>query len=219
VNCDYALRIGTALNGNDQEPTNLTVANNVMYNTSINAYQITTQPSDEFISEGNIPDLEINDMVDDGNFHRLTNTSAPIAAGLGNYSFLTLDILGANRKSSFDAGAEEFGSNGPFLPFDSADVGVKIGFGAYSENTTSLNYTLKELGVTIFPIPASQGTLNILSKSIPLKHIEIFDLEAKSLISSDGKERYSHQMDITDLHTGIYFIRLEGIGQTKLIIE
>ena len=129
VNCDYALRIGTALNDLDQEPENLIVANNIMYNTSINSYQITTAPSGNSRSEGNIINLPMNDMADDGNFHRLTNSSTPIDLGVGNYSFLTQDLLGGNRDGNFDAGAEEFGANGTHLPYNAEDVGVKIGFG------------------------------------------------------------------------------------------
>jgi len=131
VNCDYALRIGTTVSSDlDQEPENLIVANNIMYNTSINDYQITTAPSGSSLSEGNLSGLADNDMVDDGNFYRLTNGSTPIDAGLGSYSFLTQDLLGGDRDASFDAGAEEFGANGTHLPYNAADVGVNVGFGA-----------------------------------------------------------------------------------------
>lgn len=130
VNCDYALRIGTVLGGNDQEPENLIIANNIMYNSSINAYQITTSPSGSSVSWGNLTNIANSDLSDDGNFHRLTIGSAPINAGIGTYSYLTKDILEGNRPSNFDAGAEEFGANGTSMPYTSSDVGVNIGFGA-----------------------------------------------------------------------------------------
>jgi len=130
VDCDYALRIGTAINGNSEQPINLTVANNIMYNTSIETYQITTRPTGNSVSEGNIENLRDSDMEDDGDFHRLTNGSSAIDAGIGNYPFLTKDVLGGDRDSNFDAGAEEFGADGRNLPFDAEDVGVTIGFGA-----------------------------------------------------------------------------------------
>lgn len=138
VNCDYALRIGTKVQSDlDQEPLNLTVSNNIMYNTSINSYQIITPPSGTSVSEGNIVDLPGTSMVDDGNFHRLTDEASPVDAGIGNYSFLTHDILGGNRDADFDAGAEEFGANGTNLPYTELDVGVHIGFGAISQPTLS----------------------------------------------------------------------------------
>lgn len=131
VNCDYGIRIGTRVNSDlDLAPENLTVANNVMYNTSVNPYQIVTAPTGNSSSQGNLTNLTDSDLADDGAFHRLTNGSAPIAAGLGNYSYLTQDVLGGNRDNDFDAGAEEFGANGNQLPYTNADVGITIGFGA-----------------------------------------------------------------------------------------
>lgn len=136
VNCDYALRIGTKVSSNlDQAPENLVVANNIMYNTSVNAYQIITTPIGSSVSEGNISGLLDTELVDDGNFYRLTSGSSPIDEGIGNYTFLTQDILGGDRDANFDAGAEEFGANGTHLPYNESDVGVHIGFGAISTPT------------------------------------------------------------------------------------
>ena len=138
VNCDYALRIGTNISGDlDQTPEDLIVANNITYNSSEEDYQILTPPSGNSVSEGNILDLPETDMVDDGNFHRLTSGSSPIDAGIGNYAFLIQDVLGGNRDANFDAGAEEFGAGGTNLPYDEQDVGVNIGFGATSSSITT----------------------------------------------------------------------------------
>lgn len=155
VNCDYALRIGTAIGGNDQEPINLIVANNITYNSSEEDYQITTAPSGNSVSEGNIFALPDSAMIDDGNFHRLVNGSTPIDAGIGNYSFLMQDVLGANRDANFDAGAEEFGAGGTNLPYNEQDVGVNVGFGATSSSltTSSSNINFGVCGgTTIFEI-------------------------------------------------------------------
>ncbi|WP_334056252.1 chondroitinase-B domain-containing protein [Polaribacter sp. P097] len=152
VNCDYAIRIGTSLGGTE-EPVNLTVANNIMYNTSINAYQINTTPSGNFVSEGNLTNLSNSDMVDDDNFHRIKVGSAPIDASIGAYSFVTEDVLGGNRDATIDAGAEEFGANGSKLPYIADDVGVKIGF--LSSPSPFLNTSTNELNFSI-----SGGNLN-----------------------------------------------------------
>ncbi len=159
VNCDYALRIGTKVSSDlDQAPENLVVANNIMYNTSINDYQIITSPAGSSISEGNIADLPNTAMLDDGNFHRLTSGSSPIDAGTGNYSFLNQDILGGARDADFDAGAEEFGANGSNLPYKESDVGVHVGFGA------SLGETLVTTPSAItFSIYADTTTIEILA--------------------------------------------------------
>ncbi len=143
VNCDYALRIGTKVSSDlDQAPENLIVANNIMYNSSINDYQTVTAPIGTSVSEGNLTGLPNSDMADDGTFYRLTSGSSPIDAAIGNYPFLTLDILGGNRDANVDAGAEEFGANGTHLPYDSVDVGVNIGFGAISNSLTTSFSTL-----------------------------------------------------------------------------
>lgn len=139
VNCDYGLRIGTKVSSDlDQEPINLTLANNIMYNTSINPFQTITAPSGTYVNQGNLTNLPMSALVDDGNFHRITSGSSPINAGTGNYSFLTNDVLGGNRNASFEAGAEELGSTGTNFPYDSSDVGVNIGFGAAIVNTPTL---------------------------------------------------------------------------------
>jgi poly(beta-D-mannuronate) lyase len=161
VNCDYALRIGTQVSSDlDQEPINLTVANNIMYNTSIDPYQTVTAPSGTSPVQGNMTNLAMTDMVDDGYFHRLTSTSAPIDSGIGSYSFLTQDILDGPRGAIFDAGAEEFGANGTRLPYDSLDVGVNVGFGAI-ENVldvaaSSINFG-RYAGTITFDIVSNVG--------------------------------------------------------------
>jgi poly(beta-D-mannuronate) lyase len=155
VNCDYGLRIGTKVKTDlDQEPINLIVDNNIMYNTSIDPYQIVTIPSGNSPAQGNLTNLPTSDMVDDGTFHRLTSGSSPIDAGLGSYAFLTQDILGGNRGASFDAGAEEFGANGSRLPYDSTDVGVNIGFGAGESilEVLPIVYFGKDAGTLTFDI-------------------------------------------------------------------
>jgi len=153
VDCDYALRIGTRVNSDlTLAPENLSVANNIMYNISVDAYQTVTSPTGTSLSQGNITDLPDGALVDDGIFHRLTNGSAPIDAGLGSYSYLTHDILGGVRESSFDAGAEEFGSDGTHFPYDEMEVGVSVGFGAISEptlSTTPLVLTFDKNGGTM----------------------------------------------------------------------
>ena len=163
VNCDYAMRVGTLVKSDlSLEPENLIVANNIMYNTSEDAYQIVTTPSGSSISEGNLTSLSSSDLSDDGNFHRLTSGSAPVGAALGTYSFLIQDILNADRGANFDAGAEEFGASGTRLPFTAADVDVEIGFGAIAPtagpslnvNPSNLNYSI-DGGALTFNITAN----------------------------------------------------------------
>ena len=221
VNCDYALRIGTDKGGdNTLEPENLIVANNIVYNATVNSYQIATTPSGNSISEGNITSLSSSDLSDDGNFHRLTSGGTAIAAGLGSYSFLTLDILGGTRDTNFDAGAEEFGANGTNLPYTAADVDVTVGFGAAYQGALSVTtQEPKDHGISLFPVPTSDGILTISSRYKPLNTIEIYSVEGKHLLAADGKSKQATQIDISNLQTGIYFIKLKDIGNGKIIVK
>ncbi len=178
VNCDYGLRIGTNVAGDlDLAPENLTLANNIMYNTSITSIQTITSPIGSFISAGNIPNLPNNALTDDGIFHRLESGSAPINSGTGNYDFLTHDILGGERNITFDSGAEEFGSNGTNLPYTANDVGVTIGFGAdfvtiptLSVSPSTLTYGL-DAGILTFEVIANVGW--VITEDIPWLSLDV----------------------------------------------
>ena len=198
VDCDYGLRIGTRVNSDlTLEPFNLTVSNNIMYNTSVNAYQIITTPSGTSLSEGNIVDLADGSLVDDGKFHRLMPGSGPIEAALGNYSFLEQDILGGSRSSNFDAGAEEFGANGTQFPYNETDVGVRLGFGAISEPT------LSTIPITLI-FDENGGTMQLeivsnvdwtITENIPWLNLEFMSgtgssiIDATAIKNSTGIER------------------------------
>ncbi|WP_165876154.1 chondroitinase-B domain-containing protein [Mariniflexile fucanivorans] len=144
VNCDLAIRIGTAINSTTLAPENLIVANNIMLNSSIKAVSIETTPIGTSEIKGNITqngnwdltnNVNSNKTVSSGllesgtDFYRLPNASAAIDAGIDTFSFLTEDILDSTRPiTGFDAGAEEFGGTGTNLPYKVEDVGIKVGF-------------------------------------------------------------------------------------------
>ena len=221
VNCDYALRIGTDKGGdNTLEPENLIVANNIVYNATVNSYEIETTPSGNSISEGNITNLSASDLSDDGSFHRLTSGSAAITAGLGSYSYLTKDILGGTRDANFDAGAEEFGANGTNLPYTAADVDVTVGFGATYQGALNIDSNqLKDQGISIYPVPLTDRKLTIISAEKPLNTIEIYSVEGKQVFSTQGNSTHEAQIELTNLQRGVYFIKLENIGQRKIILK
>jgi len=157
VNCDYGLRIGTQVKSDlTLAPENIILANNIMLNTSINAYDLQTNPTGSSVSEGNINqngnwDLTnglnnnqtvLANLLETGtDFYRISSASSAVNSGVGSYSFLSDDILGGTRDSDFDAGAEEFNANGTKVPYKVTDVGEKIGFLSGEENRliTSVN--------------------------------------------------------------------------------
>ena len=153
VDCDLGIRVGTTVNSSlTLSPENIIIANNIMLNSSISAFQKVTTPTGTSIYEGNITQngswdltngVNSNQTVASGlltsgsDFYRLVTGSSAINAGIGTYSFLTNDILYGNREVDFDAGAEEFGAGGTVGSYELANVGTTIGFGAL--NTLSIN--------------------------------------------------------------------------------
>tara|TARA_R110002051_G_scaffold323250_1_gene416255 strand:+ start:209 stop:2671 length:2463 start_codon:yes stop_codon:yes gene_type:complete len=157
VNGDFGFRVGTTVSSDlTLAPENLIIANNIILNTSRNAFDIETNATGNSKFEGNITQngswdltngVNNNKTVTSGllangtDFYRIVANSAAIDANIGSYSFLSDDILGGNRTNNFDAGAEEFGANGTKLPYKVADVGTKVGFlsGNSGRLTTSIN--------------------------------------------------------------------------------
>ncbi|MDA9585103.1 polysaccharide lyase 6 family protein, partial [Flavobacteriaceae bacterium] len=177
VDCDLGVRVGTEQNSSTTlAPENITIANNIMLDSSISALQETTPPSGNSTYEGNITQNGIWDLINGENsnqtitsglleagteFYRLVSESPAINAGLGTYSFLGTDITGGPRTSNFDAGAEEFNSGGNHLPYSITDIGTKVGFGAFE--TLSLQYDIdKEL--KIYPNPVKENYLYVSLK-------------------------------------------------------
>ena len=174
VNCDLGIRVGTVQNSSTTlAPENVTVANNIILDAGISAFQEVSEPIGSSVYEGNITQngswdltngVDNNQIVTSGllepatDLYRLATGSAAINAGIGSYVFLTKDILGGNRPSNFDAGAEEFAANGTKLPYYVADVGTKIGF--LSGNTNRLEVSVSEVN---FNISGGTSTFEVAS--------------------------------------------------------
>jgi len=84
--------------------------------------------------------------------------------------------------------------------------------------TLGVNDIANNFGVKLYPQPAS-GIVNLQSQT-PLEHYEIYDIQGKNLKQG---QLYNNRLDISELSTGLYFIKVEGEnGQTetlKLLVE
>lgn len=178
VNCDYAIRVGTTVK--DQltlAPENVVIANNIMMNTSDNAFEIETASTGTSVNEGNITQAGSWDLTTGENsnvesteglliegeyFYLLGESSIAIDAGLGDFSFLTNDIKGSDRETAFDAGAEEYNGTGTNVPFIDANVGKLVGFGSNVVGgvPSSLTLSVDELD---FYGDAGEGMFSVLS--------------------------------------------------------
>lgn len=224
VNCDYGIRIGTQVNATlTLAPDNITLSNNLMLNTSRNAFEFITNPTASKY-EGNITQNGSWDLINGINknktvtsnllaagtdFYRITSKSSAIDASVGSYPFLGKDLLGGNRIAAVDAGAEEFGANGIKTPYKISDVGRKIGFLA---NTNSLNVaqqTLKDIGVSVYPIPVKENFLNIKSLHKVIGNIKVYDMKGK-LLKEKFRNTNFDTLNVQNLVKGIYIIKIDN---------
>lgn len=232
VNCDFGIRVGTEVSSDlTLAPLNITVANNIMLNSSNKAINVVTAATGTSFYQGNIRQTGNWDITTGTNnnisvtsglltygtdFYRIQNGSAAIDSGIGSYSFLTSDILNGNRPTTdFDAGAEEFGTNGTNLPYVVSNVGTTIGFLSYPGVLSNESYVLNNNGIKLYPNPAS-NQITIESNSI-MNTIEIFELTGKKVYSQSAMKLYT-TIDVSQFSKGIYLIKV-NTKISKLIIK
>ena len=68
-------------------------------------------------------------------------------------------------------------------------------------------------GFSIFPIPARDGKIFIISNENGAKNIKIFDTLGKEVLSKQLSET---ELNISTLANGIYYLRLEQNGKTAI---
>ena len=219
VDCDLAIRVGTSLSGATLAPENLIIANNIMLNSSDSAFQELTAPTGSSLYEGNITQNGSWDLTNDVNsnktvasgllisgsdFYRLASGSDAINTGVGTYEFLTKDILYGNREVDFDAGAEEFGTNGLVGPYVLSNVGSTIGFGAFNAlSVGELNF--KNNAIRLYPVPGN-NILNIEKNKSIIGEIKIFDVLGKLFHTQNIKSNNSI-IDISGYPSGVYILK------------
>ncbi|MBC2846351.1 polysaccharide lyase 6 family protein [Winogradskyella flava] len=219
VDCDLGIRVGTSLSGATLPPENLIVANNIILDSDINAFQEITAPIGSSVYEGNITQngswdltngVNSNETVTSGllasgtDFYRLVSGSAAIDAGVGSYTFLTTDILYGDREMDFDAGAEEFGAGGTVGPYEVADVGTTIGFGTL--NALSVNdVNIESVTVKLHPVP-SNGELTISKKDGAIGLIIIFNTHGK-LLYKQNIDLKTATINVSQFSSGVYILK------------
>ncbi|MDO5970250.1 chondroitinase-B domain-containing protein [Flavivirga aquimarina] len=230
VNCDLAIRVGTTVNSSlTLAPENLVVANNIMLNSSDSAFEEITTPTGTSVYQGNITQngswdltngVNSNQTVGSGlltsgsDFYRLVTGSAAIDAGVGTYSFVTKDILGGNREVDFDAGAEEFGASGTVGPYDFANVGQTLGFGALNALSVSDNI-IKENTIKIYPIPSSDELVISTSNSL-IGAVKIFNILGELVLKTDVKLNRT-KVDVSTFPSGVYLLKTENASNRFVV--
>ncbi|MFK8061215.1 MAG: chondroitinase-B domain-containing protein [Polaribacter sp.] len=235
VDCDYGFRVGTKVKSDlTLAPENIVLANNIMLNTSTNAFDIQTNATGNSKSEGNITQngsWDLTNGVDNNQtvtsvkiyFHKGDSRTSDFKIALSDDGTTFTDITSVLTSSGNTIGFEDFP-----LPANTKTRYVRIlgygnseasGWNSYEEvaifgeaNCPSLsvkNDSLKELGITIYPIPTNNGFLNIKSQQENLGKIEVFDIRGKSLLIKKV-ENVSTKIDIQNLSKGIYIIKIKN---------
>jgi len=226
VNCDLGIRVGATFNSTqDQPPLNIVVGNNIMYQNINRAIQVTTQLTgaaskyennikqngtfDSFGSATATGNINVTSgLLNSGSdFYRIISGSAAIGYGLGTYAFLTEDITGGARPTSYDAGAEEYNAGGTIVPYKQSDVGVKVGFGASNTLSNSENI-YEKAAFKIYPVP-TKDELIISSQMGAMKYLQIFDLTGKLLLKRTINSNTA-KIDVQSFSKGVYVLEVDG---------
>ena len=233
VDCDLGIRVGTVQNSSTTlAPENVIIANNIIYNSSNSAFQEVTTPLGSSIYEGNIKQngswdltngVNSNQTVASGlltsgsDFYRLVTGSVAIDAGVGTYSFLSKDILYGDREVDFDAGAEEYGARGTVGPYELANVGLTIGFGAL--NTLSVNNeNIESKGIKLYPVPTNgELIISVNNNNHAIGKIKIFDIHGK-LLHSQNIELNIATIDISHFSSGTYILKTDE-STTRFVVD
>jgi poly(beta-D-mannuronate) lyase len=235
VNCDLGIRVGATFSSGSQNqaPQDVIIANNIMYENTNRAIQVTTQligasskyennikqngTFDSFGSvtaQGNI-NVTSGLLASSTDFYRIVTGSAAIDHGTGTYPFLTEDIIGGSRSTNLDAGAEAFNAGGTGRPYKQSDVGVTIGF----VNSASLSTNNKiKLGTNllIYPVPVTGDVLNLALENLNLGQVQIIDMLGRTVIHTTINSPQG-QINTNSLTKGTYIVKVQGVS--KMIIK
>jgi uncharacterized protein YjiK len=165
---------------------------------------------------------------------RITNFNVAVARSESSSSFVTIisnqnSAIGTydiEQNFSFPAGII-----GRYVKFIGNNNSVGSGWISLSElslygNTACSSElgnaafeSLEGKGVCIYPVPVTQGVLNIVSEKTALYSIEIVNLNGQKVMNTNAQGLYSSIINTAKLPAGIYLVVLEGIGTTKFVID
>lgn len=74
-------------------------------------------------------------------------------------------------------------------------------------------------GVTLFPVPVTNGELIIVSPKYAVNGIEVYNMAGQEVLSAEANNQNTTQIYVSDLTPGVYFIVLEEIGVGKFIVK
>ena len=100
-----------------------------------------------------------------------------------------------------------------------ANVNIYGNVACESLTTSIFNNQPIDPNISVFPVPATNGTVTISSTAKAINGIEVFNVAGQQLLRTHGGGTYSTQIDVHSLDAGIYFVKLEDIGFAKFILK
>ena len=234
VDCDLGIRVGAtfSVGTQNQPPQDVIIGNNIMYESTNRAIQVTTQligafskyennikQNGTFDSFGSISatgNINVSSglLASGTDFYNIVTGSAAIDYGLGSYTFLNDDIIGGARSVNFDAGAEEFNGGGSGRPYKQSDLGVIVGFGG-SPALSVKGTIFTQNRLKVFPNPAEGDYLNISLEKENIGQVEIIDMLGRTVIKK-FIDSYEGQVNIRNMTAGTFILRVQSIS--KMIV-
>ncbi len=111
-----------------------------------------------------------------------------------------------------------FGNSDP-SPWNSIEEVKFFGDANCNDTLSTENNELQNDGITIYPIPVTDGVLNISSKNTAISNISVFNLTGQEVLATNTNGSLITEINTSGLVSGIYFIVINGTGVSKFIIK
>jgi len=76
--------------------------------------------------------------------------------------------------------------------------------------------TIKRKTISVYPNPITENTLTVKGLK-NIEEFEIYDLHGKAIKSNLLLDRSTNTIDVSDLQSGVYFIRITSNGSEEVI--
>ncbi len=166
-------------------------------------------------------------------FHKSTIRTTKISIGTSvdgvnytdSYTQVDSELLTSEAYEDFDLNLIEaqyvriygFG-NSEDSPWNSIEE-VKVFGDINCQPALSTEDNLLAKEVRLYPIPVTNGTLNLSTSNKTLGIIDIYDITGKKVLTKDAARKFSAEIDTSSLTSGVYILSVEGLGTAKVIIQ
>ena len=161
--------------------------------------------------------ISIGVSTDNVNYTNVFTEVGSTLLSVEGYEDFDLNLRKAQYIRVYGFGYIENGTTGPWNSIQ------EVKFYGNEECETTLDTesfeSFADKGVTLFPVPVTNGELIIVSPRYGVNGIEVYNIAGQEVISAEANNQNTTQIDVSDLTPGVYFIILEEIGVGKFIVK